>query len=210
MFDLRRIVEEFIDENLDSFKKDELYDVPTLAAIQNKLLAISERQSQVVKWLNAYKVVRYFPRDTTASIAREILEFADEHSEWQITSSATEIISKFRTLGGRVQNVLPKNKSGQPRDVTSLTSKALWCCFPEIVPIFDDYAFRALQMLSRLCKAAATQGESDYERFISVWFMLYKQVDDLFDRVDTSIFPYKVRGFDRFLWYLGQKNFYQG
>ena len=44
----------------------------------------------------------------------------------------------------------PSRKTGRLRDVTSLTSKALWCCYPQDVPMFDDYAVRALQVISRL------------------------------------------------------------
>ena len=42
------------------------------------------------------------------------------------------------------------NKNQTPRSLTSLTSKALWCCYPDAIPIFDSYARRALWVLSRL------------------------------------------------------------
>ena len=70
--------------------------------------------------------------------------------------------------------------------MTSLTSKALWCCDPDDVPIFDRNAANALRVVSRLYQWDPGAGQSEYERFLNVWFRAYDEVEPVLDQVDLS------------------------
>jgi hypothetical protein len=83
----------------------------------------------------------------------------------------------------------PRRKNGGERDVTSLTSKALWCCFPEDVPIFDNNAVSALRFLSRLYRWTPGANQSEYARFVNLWFLAYDESESRQGRRDRRGYP---------------------
>jgi hypothetical protein len=151
----------------------------------------------------------FFPADRSAAIADEVLRFADEPRKKSLNGDKKGIASEFEELMKRVSSVAPLTKTGEPRRLTSLTSKALWCVYPEDVPIFDKNALTALTVISRLCQIAPEPNQSDYARFVDVWLQVYNQVEPVISQADLSDCPYKVRALDRLLWYLGQVGFYE-
>jgi hypothetical protein len=118
------------------------------------------------------------------------------------------VISEHERLRERIRHVAPHSlKTGKPREVTSLTSKALLCCYPYDVPIFDSYALRALQVISRLSRMTTGENQSEYACFVDAWFQVYDEVEPVIELAGLDGYPYKVRVLDRLLWYLGQPNF---
>ena len=63
--------------------------------------------------------------DTRASIAGQIIAFADEREEKSLHRDKNRIVSEFDKLKDRIDKAAPRNKTGKGRAVTSLTSKAL-------------------------------------------------------------------------------------
>jgi hypothetical protein len=97
--------------------------------------------------------------------------------------------------------------TGKKREVTSLTSKALWCCYPHDIPILDDYAERALQVISRILRLAPATEKPRYSAFVDVWFQVYDEIKLVIDKPELNKYKYKVRVLDKLLWYLGQHSF---
>jgi hypothetical protein len=118
------------------------------------------------------------------------------------------IVTEFDKLADCINRDAPRNKTGEERDITSLTSKALWCCYPNDVPIFDRNAARALGVISRVCRLAPTGNQSRYASFLDVWLQVFRQVESIIQPADLSDCPYRIRVLDRILWYLGQDGFY--
>jgi hypothetical protein len=207
MLNLKEITEEFIRIKLSDFASETDPDVSTVQAIADKSMQLDKREEQVLEFLRYYKVIRYFPRENSRNIARRIVEFADEKRPKGLDRNMALIISEFKKLEERIQPFAPATKSGKERKVTSLTSKALWCCYPEDIPIFDDHAERALQVISRICHIFPEPGQDKYKRFVDVWLQLYRRVEPVIDQADLKGFPYKIRVFDGLLWFLGKPEF---
>ena len=49
----------------------------------------------------------------------------------------TAVLAKFDALHTSCRKGVRRTTKDKERDLTSLTSKALWCCYPNAVPIYD-------------------------------------------------------------------------
>jgi hypothetical protein len=125
--------------------------------------------------------------DTRASIAGQIIAFADEREDKSLHRDKNRIVSEFDKLKDRIDKAAPRNKTGKGRAVTSLTSKALWCCYPNDVPIFDRNAVSALGVISRVCHLAPGRNQSEYAGFVDVWFRVYNEVESVIGPEDMSV-----------------------
>jgi hypothetical protein len=207
MLDLKEITEDFIRTRLSDFAIETDPDVATVRAIADKDMKHEKREEQVLVFLRYYKVIWFFPPENSRTIARRIVEFADEPRPKALDQSKASIISEYKKLEERIQPFAPLTKAREQRKVTSLTSKALWCCYPQDIPIFDNNAQRALQMVSRICHIFPEPGQDNYSRFIDVWLQLYRKIEPVIDQADLKGFPYKIRVLDGLLWYLGKPEF---
>jgi len=116
-------------------------------------------------------------------------------------------LTSSKKLEERIQPFAPLTKAGEHRKVTSLASKALWCCYPNDVPMFDNNAQRALQIFSRLCRIFPEPGQEEYGCFVDAWLQLYHKIEPVIDQADIKGFPYKIRVLDGILWYMGKPTF---
>ena len=208
MLDLETLIEEFIQRRLRSFKEDTAPDGKTVTAVASKDMGRAVRENQVRAWLGYYKVILFFPPDRSQAIAHEIIQFADEPRPASLDQCHAQIVSEYNRLRDRIQPVAPlAPRSNRQREVTSLTSKALWLCYPHDVPIFDDYALRALQVISRICRICPTPGQSLYGSFVDVWLQFYDRIKPVIEESDLQGYPYNMRVLDGFLWYLGKPEF---
>lgn len=202
MLDLRKLAEELIAAERHCDKAETARDEVVISAIRGEQDP-SERNKAVVDWLNRYKVLMSFTGQDRIRVADQILGFADESRGKSLGLDRHGILSEFKKLEDSIGGVAPRTKAGAVRDVTSLTSKALWCCYPYDVPIYDRHAVAALGVISRICRIAPEPAPSEYERFLDVWIRVYREVEPVIDRADLSACPQKVRVLDRLLWYLG-------
>jgi hypothetical protein len=182
-------------------------DKEIVAAVSNRGMELEQRQKLMVSWLRLYAVLRYFPSESATGIAKAVLNYADALPPNARVRDQDAILSSYRKLNETLLPFARRTRSDQAISMTSLTSKALWCCYPQDVPIFDSYASCALRVLSRLCDITVKSTLKDYEAFVSAWFALYERVEPFLDQADLSYYPYKVRVFDRLLWDLGQPSF---
>ncbi len=73
--------------------------------------------------------------------------------------------------------------------------------------MFDYYAERALQVISRLFGILPEATQTGYGCYVEVWLQLYQRVEPVIDQFDLKGYPYKIRVLDALLWYLGQPTF---
>ncbi len=215
VIDPDRMVERFLGRAVESYGEDAFpkYDSPAIDALKPKGQNQSRgaRQGAIHSFLRSYGVFRGLDNDEASAVVNEILGFADNRS---LTSPTTreEIIDLFRALHDRCREKVHRNKDGTLRDLSSLTSKALWCCYPDAIPLFDSRAARALCVISRLMGLTPppSNNKSRYEPFLSVWLDLYARVEPTIDqnrrRVDRI--PHKVRVLDLVLWTIGEPDFW--
>jgi hypothetical protein len=206
--DLIEFVEKFVAKLPQHLlPKEADLDQKVVLAISSKEMESGARVDQLVEWLRYYKVLMYFSREKAENIAKAILAYADAQPAGSRIQGKDGIRSKYKELEQRLLPFARQTKSGLTIGITSLTSKALWCCYPQEVPIFDSHALSALRVLSRMYRVTPESGQNDYEVFVGVWFSLYEKIKPFLDQADLSCYNYQVRVFDRMLWHLGQPNF---
>jgi len=208
VLDLETLIEEFVRTRLRSFEADTAPDRKTVHAVANKSLERTSREDQVRAWLGYYKVILFFPPDRGRAIAREIIESADESRPAALDQLHAQIVREYNRLRARIQPLAPlAPRSKRQREVMSLTSKALWLCYPNDVPIFDDYALRAIQVISRICRICPMPDQGLYESFVDVWLQFYDRIRPVIEKSDLHGYQYKMRVLDGFLWHLGKPDF---
>jgi hypothetical protein len=208
MPDLKWIVEKVIQENPQVFSGDFSEDLDMIEAIDNRIADTADRINRMKEWLRSYSVVRPWKTEIRLKIAGQILSFADIRKHECLGQDQDLIISEFLKLKEMILVVVPISEvTGKKREVTSLTSKALWCCYPHDIPILDDYAERALQVISRILRLAPATEKPRYSAFVDVWFQVYDEIKLVIDKPELNKYKYKVRVLDKLLWYLGQHSF---
>jgi hypothetical protein len=205
MIDLNQIVEHFLDEALWQCRNEGLReDDAVIRFLNDRNQSTDARRAEVLKWLRYYGVLRGLTEGDRNAVANVIVDFADARGPMVSPFSQVEILEKFNDLHNRCTLGVRRNKDETARNLTSLTSKALWCCYPEDIPIFDSYAQRALWILSRLMGIPQPADATVYGRFVSVWFPLYRGIERTLEDARLGNYRYKVRVFDRILWIIGQ------
>ena len=213
MVDLNQIVERLLDEAEKSYGGDFFLknDSPAIDALNDRGNNSVERQNHVRSFLHYYSVLQGLNKSDETAIVNEILEFADSHDLTKSPSSTEEILELFEDLHARCSSKVHPNKNGKPRDLTSLTSKILWCCYPDTIPMFDSRAGHALCVISHLMclKRPTLNRESRYEPFLAVWKDLYPHFESMIaeNRGRSVGSPHKVRVFDMILWTIGGPDF---
>ena len=209
MLDLKMLVERFIQDHPESFKANFAGDDPAIKAICDTGGNRAGREKSLLAWLHDYSALRSFTPEISQRIVEQIIAYADNRGKTTLNQNKDLIIQEYGKLEGLIHQVVPLNpKSGKPREITSLTSKALWCCYPGDVPILDDYAERALQVISRVCNLASAPNQPRFAAFIEVWYQVYDEIRPVIDQACLSCFTYKIKVLDWLLRDLGQRKFY--
>jgi hypothetical protein len=209
VIDLNQMVECFIDEAARFYGNTyRQYDAPTIDALKNQNQEVIARQRQVRAFLRGYSVLQGLTADDETAVVHEIIEFADAQDLAISPTSNNEILERFDDLHRRCRTNVHPRKDGTFRDLTSLASKALWCCYPDAIPMFDSRAASALCVVSHLAGLAGPQreAESRYELFLSKWLDLYSRVKPTIDAIGDNRLcgcTHKVRVLDMILWTIG-------
>lgn len=208
LLNFTQVAEDFIRLHLPESDTESSNDILVVQAVGDPGMNPADRQQRLLKWLHDYRVFLGFPHQARENVVARVLEFADSHRNTAGSLSKDDIVRYYHLLVECIQTAAPPDpKTQKVREVRSLSSKALWCCFPDDVPMMDGYACRALQVMSRLAGLKPGAGQKEYASFVDVWLQLYEQIRPVLDGADSTKHPYKVRVFDRLLWYLGQPSF---
>jgi len=180
------------------------------AADSNALRLLADRaapsRSEAIRdWLQAYQVFQGIDGASRLAIASKVLEWADSRDPNRNLSTVDAIIAAHAELAQVCIQAY-----GEPRDFTSLASKALWLCYPDYVPIFDSFVRRALWVISKLELNIAPPCDmevDEYRRFVYVWKALYDRYAATLNDLDVGAYPYRVRIFDKILWLMGEPRY---
>jgi hypothetical protein len=179
-------------------------DAKAVYALHNKQF---DRSEVIKKWLESYSVFQGLRQSQRVAITDSLIAFFDSNPQ---LDSRDLLFERFQRLSISLrENADLLTKNGRSRKIDSLTSKALWLCYPSEVPILDLFAENALRVIARLHGLSIQPRESRYERFTALWFAVYDTVKPQITRFADNNSVYAVRVFDRYLWWLGQDS-YQG
>ena len=85
-------------------------------------------------------------------------------------------------------------------------------CYPDVVPIYDGYAVRALQVISRLVPLNLTEqrqwpdGLEKYAPYLEIWIQLYAKAAPVISEAAAD-YLHRVRIFDKMLWLIGKRTY---
>jgi hypothetical protein len=213
MLDLKTLAVQYIPISLELQNKptEHQWDMKTIKTVNSIHEPLSNRVGQIHRWLHSYHVLQSFTAETEKKIAEEVIAYADNRKRMNLDMKQELILDEFNELVLRLQKYMKLNKSNKPRKVTSLVSKAIWCCYPEDIPIYDSYAEHALQILCRLSDikiiGKAKESNGEYARFLEAWFLVFKEIEPAIDPEFLKVYPYKIRVLDSLLWFIGQPKF---
>jgi hypothetical protein len=213
MFDLKTLAVQYIPISLEWQNKatENQWDMKTINAINSIHEPLPDRVGQIHRWFQSYHVLQSFTAETEKKIAEEVIAYADNRKRMNLDMKQELILDEFNELELRLQEFMPRNKSNKPRKVTSLVSKAIWCCYPDDIPIYDSYAEHALQILCRLSEIKVSgkvkDSNGEYARFLEAWFLVFNEIEPAIDPKFLTVYPYKIRVLDSLLWFIGQPKF---
>lgn len=202
-------VKNFFDTEWLSLQADLAYDLEQLKVLRYKKgekINLPEKQVAARDWLQNYQVFRGPTAQHRERIAQNLVTFFDDQKKSRLRKD--EIEQKFKDLETSLRsnaNIL--TRTGKEQHIDSLTSKALWLCYPQDVPIMDTFAENSLRVLARILNLRISVGESRYANYMKLWFAAYKLVSPEIDKLALGDYPYKGRVFDKYLWWLGQENY---
>lgn len=178
---------------------DKAIDENALEAIDKSDLA--DRREIIRSWLERLSGFQGFSAAQRNAAATAILEWADARRPYRRLDKITALSDAHGSMMQACSDALDN-----PRDLTSLASKALWLCYPEDVPIFDSIAHRALCVISKLegDMPPVNDGHgSRYGNFIHPWTTLYDRYSAALRSVDMESCKHPVRIFDGILLCIG-------
>lgn len=210
MIDLNAITRTLLHPAICLSKREHKVDAPTIQAVHDKTTTM--RQDVLKRWLQSYGVFQGLEGSERLSVVTKVLEIADENGcNADLRLSHDELFTKFDALHKECCKLVRPNKDGSQRDLTSLTSKALWCCYPNAVPLYDRFTQHSVWLISRLAKIEPPSPPRDprdrYHPFAAMWFKMYDEVLPIIEEADLQGYPYKVRIFDKILWIAGEPNY---
>jgi predicted small secreted protein len=127
-------------------------DSKAVAALNSR--SVPDRAEIVRHWLYNYQVFQGIHGPKRTAITEAVLLWADSQEGQSDLATFDALVSSHASLMAACSTA-----DGRGRDFTSLASKALWLRYPDIVPMFDSFAQRALWVISKIEKDIAPPGE---------------------------------------------------
>jgi hypothetical protein len=159
-----------------------------------------DRVETIRRWLYDYQVFQGIDGPKRTAITEAVLLWTDSQEEQRDLATLDALVNSHARLMAACSTA-----DGRGRDFTSLASKALWLRYPDVVPMFDSFAQRALWVISKIEKdIAPPAGEkSEYRKFAHAWRALCERYASTIAAIDMQGYPYAVRIFDKILWIIG-------
>jgi predicted small secreted protein len=163
-----------------------------------------DRVTIVRRWLYDYQVFQGIDGPKRTAITEAVLLWADSQQGQSDPATLDVLVRSHAGLMAACSTAY-----GRGRDFTSLAYKALWLRYPDVVPMFDSFAQRALWVISKIEKdiAAPASEKSEYRKFAYAWRTLYGRYASTIAAVDARGYPYRVRIFDKILWIIGSPGY---
>jgi hypothetical protein len=207
MIDFEAIIRNLWPNAVKGLMLGHAYDMKAILALSRE--DDPNRRDTIRDWLQEYRVLRVRGIATQRDkIADAVLKWADSRDRDRNLDGPDALSAAHEELMKAVCDAYIDGSQNSQRAFTSLTSKALWLCYPDKVPMFDSYARCALLVLAKLeIGIAAPPNEDDYYQFVSVWLQFYTRYLDAISSLDTDGYPYRVRVFDNILWMIGKDQY---
>ena len=207
MIDFEAIIRNLWPNAVKGLMLGHAYDMKAILALSRE--DDPNRRDTIRDWLQEYRVVRVRGIATQRDkIADAVLRWADSRDRDRNLDGPDALSAAHEELMKAVCDAYIDGSQNSQRAFTSLTSKALWLCYPDKIPMFDSYARCALWVLAKLeIGIAAPPSEDDYYQFVSVWLQFYTRYLDAISSLDTDGYPYRVRVFDNILWMIGKDQY---
>ena len=209
MIDLHAITRTFLPPAISLSKREHKVDASAIQAIHDK--TTTNRQEVLKRWLQSYGVFQGLGGSERLAVVTTVLKIADENGcNTDLRLSPDELFAKFDALHKECCKLARAKKDGSQRDLTSLTSKALWCCYPNAVPLYDRFTQNSVWLISRLANIEPQRNSpprDKYRPFAAMWFEMYDKVLPIIEEADLQGYPYRVRIFDKILWIAGAPNY---
>ncbi len=193
-------------EHFRQFAENQLVNWPNddvmISVLTDRSKDRQQRIRAVYDWLHFMKVVRFNGKQLGLELSEGVIDFYDDPSRPKVIAANTSsLMGAFGQLQDRLSTLRKSN--GKNGGITSLTSKSLWCCYPESVPIYDGNAEDALRVLGRVINGLPQLGRRcKYQDFLDAWFDLHAKLQ--VTTFTPAHIKYKIRALDRYLWTLGQ------
>lgn len=193
-------------------------DIQAIDAACN--LANQNRFLITKNWLRAYGVFQGITDDQRDAIVNAIHCFYDlNHAVSEVMDTDLQIsraLELFTQLSGYLALI-----DGNKRRLISLTSKALWCRFPDLIPMYDQYALAATIYIHKLeldepfdhskiltprNKTKREKDIMDYEVYLRNYLPMYAKFKTriISKLIDENVdYRYPIRIFDKSLWAFG-------
>jgi hypothetical protein len=212
MINFEAIIRHFWQRAVEDVERDHAaYDENALKVLGEE--NASNRRDTIRDWFQAYRVFRVRGIGAQRNeIVDAFLKWVDSRDRERNLDTAAALSDAHKELETLICNAYTRNSQNKAREFTSLTSKALWLCYPDKVPMFDGHAQRALWVLAKLEIGIATppngpDADDKYFQFVSVWKHFYGKYLAEISNLDTNGYPYRVRVFDRILWLIGKEQY---
>jgi len=232
------IVGRYVDAALAEVEKGSERDQEAIEALSGGGTDENNRIQIVADWIRLYKVhrVKWSAReeDNDEAFADAVARQAINH--FRTPHQDLSIPERYRMLRAVIEEVYLSDPLRKERSFKSLTSKVLWCRYPEEVPIYDRFAVQSVTFLAKLYKSCVGFGryalkieEATYSKEADNWdnmgsaerdwwwyrdfchshTTIYKVSEDAIRRhlVDRHR-PEKMafRTFDKILWIMGNED----
>jgi hypothetical protein len=207
MIDFAAVIRHFWPKALRTIEKWEDFkkDGAALSSLAAKDLDPAKRQEAVSNWLRSWAVFIGISAPQRVRITDAVIAWADARDPQRELLTADALAMAHAEFTDAIRRAWLECGNGKKRDFCVLVSKALWLCYPESVPICDDYAESALYIVAKLDGLTCISHKKPrYEQFVHIWKQLYAKYEDTIQSLDLGDYPYRVRVFDRILWLVGQ------
>lgn len=159
-------------------------------------LSQTDAETAVTKWGDHYRVLR-IKKSVRPNLVKALISGAPQLKTALVAATAedrhAETIKRHADIGTLCNTVQgARKKNGTERDFTSLASKLLWLLHPKEAPIFDDRAWRAINVIARLAEKVETPDPQDKSAFTLNEFCAFLKLharcfSDIYERIDKII-----------------------
>jgi len=151
------IVGRYFEAAFGEVEKGNARDQEAIIALSGSDADEASRVQTVADWIRLYKVhrVKWSAReeDNDEAFADAVARQAIQHLETPRLDLT--VPERFQMLRAVIEEVYLSDPVRKERSFKSLTSKVLWCRYPQEVPIYDRFAVQAVTFLTKLYKSCA-------------------------------------------------------
>ena len=167
-----------------------------------------KREESLRRWLFHYAALRGLDAQKITEIVRAVLDWGCCADPDRDLTTIKDLGKAHEELEAACAGACAIGTSDRPRRFMVLASKALWLRYPNEAPIYDDFAGRALMLVSKLeSDLGIPLNKNKYQSYAYAWRTLYDRHREVLEEIRLDPDLYRGRVLDKILWQLGQPVF---